>query len=747
MTTAPGAPGLTPTWTSSAKDMVTTALGGSSRVWLTLGYGIGNEIYWPSTGEPQVRDVGFIVVAGGVVHEVKRVGNYTVITPSPGVLVPTAKHHGDGWTLTLEWAVDTTRDCVVVQYTLAGEADALYAIVAPHLGVATSSAWADESLHARADDGSSALCVVASEPFVRRSVGYVGASDGWQDITEHGAMAWSYDDAPNGNVALTAELAERSGTLAIGFGRLPEGAETLARSSLADGFALVRDRFLECWQRFDDLLDVPDNRWSDAVCRSAAVIACHEDRTFPGASVASLSIPWGNARSDLGGYHLVWSRDCVQTSLGHLAVGDTAAAHRTLEWLCATQYADGHWAQNYYADGRPYWTALQLDEVALPVVLAAALDVDVADASVAGMVRRAVGFLANHGPSSPQDRWEENAGTNAFTIATIVSALVAARRWLDADEAEYAAQLADYWNERIDDWLYVAGGEFCEGRDIDGYYVRMGCTADEPTDCGRVAVKNRADGEVEADRLVALDFLALVRYGLRRPDDRRIVDTVTLVDDVLAAELPTGVAYYRYNGDGYGERADGSPFDGSGIGRPWPLLAGERGHYAAQAGADPARYLDSMAAMAGPGGLLPEQVWDADDVDEYGLERGRPTGSAMPLAWAHAEFAKLATFEARARPIELLPEVADRYLTDEPPAGPWFWRVDAPFRQVPAGRTAIVDHLASATVFVGGAPIDSSPTGFGRCGFAIQPSPDSVEFEVRSADGERLGGGTLIWSG
>lgn len=744
MATAPGAPGLAPTWTSSAKDIVTTALEGASRVWLTLGHGIGNEIYWPSTGEPQVRDVGFIVTANGRWNEVKRSSDYTVETPSPAILAPTTTHHGDGWTLTLDWVVDPGRDCVMIRYGLDGAVDGLYVLVAPHLGVTTNTAWADDSLHARADDGSSALCLVGSDPFERRSVGFVGVSDGWQDITAHGSMAWEYDHAPVGNVALTAELAMPGGALALGFGRLPEGAETLARSSLADGFELVRERFVDGWRRFDETIEAGSSPWAADVLLSGAVIACHEDRTFPGAGVASLSIPWGNTRSDLGGYHLVWSRDSVQTALGRLAVGDAAAAHRTLEWLCATQYADGHWAQNSYADGRPYWTGLQLDEVALPVVLAAALDVDLADESVAGMVARAVAFLAHHGPASPQDRWEENAGTNGFTIATIIAALVASRRWLQPADAEYAGALADYWNERIEDWLYVEEGDLCQGRDIAGYYVRLGSTLDEPVACGRVDVRNRNGEQVHADRLVALDFLALVRYGLRAADDQRIVDTVTLIDEILAVELPTGVAYLRYNGDGYGEQADGSPFEGSGIGRPWPLLSGERGHYEAQSGGDPKRYLDSMQAMAGPGGLFPEQVWDGEALPERFLAPGRPTGSAMPLAWAHAEFAKLATFADRGRPMELLAEVEQRYAAGAR-ASAWFWRVDAPFSTIPAGRRLVVDHTHDETVEIDGSAVEPTALGFGRSGVTVDPRRESVRIVVRAADGGELAAGEVAW--
>ncbi|MEO6651571.1 MAG: glycoside hydrolase family 15 protein [Ilumatobacteraceae bacterium] len=745
MSIALGSPGVPPTWTSSAKDVVTTALEGSSRVWLTLGHGIGNEIYWPSTGEPQVRDVGFIVTKDGTWNEVKRSSRYSVSTPSPAILVPTTTHSGDGWTLTLEWVIDPARDCVMIRYRLDGEADGLYVIVAPHLGVTTNTAWADDSLHACADDGSAALCLIGSVPFRRRSVGFVGVSDGWQDVTGHGSMAWEYDEAPNGNVALTAEVGTPAGVLALGFGRRPEGAETLARSSLADGFDLIRERFFDDWAQFDDTIDPGASSWASDVLRSAAVLACHEDRTFPGASVASLSIPWGNTRGDLGGYHLVWSRDSVQTALGRLAVGDAAAAHRTLEWLCATQYADGHWAQNSYSDGRPFWTGLQLDEVALPVVLAAALDVDVEDASVKGMVRRAVSFLVHNGPASPQDRWEENAGTNGFTVAAIVAALIASTRWLSDVEADYVTGLADYWNERIEDWLYVEGGEFCDGRDIAGYYVRLGSTADAPAACGRVDVRNRSGEQVRADQLVALDFLALVRFGLRRPDDPRIRDTVALVDDLLAVELPTGVAYLRYNGDGYGERPDGSPFEGSGVGRPWPLLAGERGHFEAQAGRDPTPFLESMLAMAGPGGLFPEQVWDGDDVPDRYLVRGRPTGSAMPLAWAHAEFVKLATFADRGRPIELLADVGQRYLTPGRTGGAWYWRVDAPFADAPVGRDIIVDHADGETVELDGESVEGSSSGFGRRRVVVAPGQARVAITVHAVDGGRTTG-NVGWS-
>lgn len=750
MNAAPGSPGLAPTWTSSSKDLVTTAAEGTSRVWLTLGHGIGNEIYWPSTGEPQVRDVGFIVVSQGGWTEIKRANTYDLTLPAPGVLQPTTVHRGDDWVLTLRWSVDPDRDAVVIEYELDGDADGLYLLVAPHLGGGTTpnSGWVDrDRLVARADGASAALCTMAVPGFLRCSVGFVGTSDGWQDLDTNGAMTWAYDSAHGGNVALTAELPRPRGAIAIGLATTTEGAATLAASTLAAGPDHVRDRFVAGWRLVSERVDTSgvDPRWRSLTAMSASVIACHEDRTYPGATVASLSIPWGNDRNDLGGYHLVWARDCVETAFARLAVGDATAARRTLGWLCATQQPDGHWTQNAYPDNRPFWTGIQLDETALPILLAAALEIDTDDATVAAMVRAAVGFLVTHGPASPQDRWEENAGTNAFTLATVVAALIASRRWLTSDESAYVTSLADYWNERIEDWLYVRG-ELCDGRAINGYYVRLGSTDDRPGHRGRIDVRNRNGLHVDADRLIALDFLALPRFGLRRPDDPRIVDTVALVDELLAVELPTGIAYRRYNGDGYGEHDDGSPFDGTGVGRPWPLLAGERGHYAAQTGEDPAPFLTSMSAMTGPGGLLPEQVWDAGPIPERFLEPGRPTGSAMPLVWAHAEFVKLATYQRRGRPVERLAEVADRYLGESTPTGPWHWRLDAPFATAPSGRSVVIDHGEPFTFSAEETTRRSGPSEFGRHVLDIEPVAQPLHFELRGADGTVIGAGQLTWS-
>ena len=257
------------------------------------------------------------------------------------------------------------------------------------------------------------------------------------------------------------------------------------------------------------------------------------------------------------------------------------------------------------------------------------------------MVRRAVASIARNGPASEQDRWEENPGISAFTIAIAIAALVAAAPWLDEAARDYALDLADDWNERMEEWCYVVGTPMADQAGVAGYYVRIAPPHKDGGVTGRIVLRNRHGETIEASCLVAMDFSWLVRLGLRKATDPRVADTIKVVDRVLRVETPSGAVYRRYNDDGYGEYDDGRPYDGAGVGRAWPLLAGERGHLALQAGEDPIAYLDTIHRCASPGGLLPEQVWDAAPIPERFLFPGRPSGSAMPLLWSHAEFLKL----------------------------------------------------------------------------------------------------------
>ncbi|MHA6692396.1 glycoside hydrolase family 15 protein [Devosia sp. A449] len=749
---APGKPGIDPTWCSSAKDMVSTALG-SSRLWATFGYGIVNEVYWPSTGQPQIRDLGFIIAGPNGWTEVKRARHYTITTPRGSVPLPQFVHEGDGYRLELECLTHPLRDTLLIRYRLDGEALRLYVLLSPHLDGDRhgNSAWAAADLSAQ--NGGVALCLRSDAGFSRSSAGYVGFSDGWQDFSKNGAMTWTYPLAGDGNVALLGELAANSGTLALSFAETLDGARTLARSSLADDYDETRRIFTDQWEDWSKTLDIPYSsaELKHAAELSAAVLKMHEDRTYAGAVVASLSVPWGSSHDDLGGYHLVWTRDAVEAAFALIAIGQIVDASRILAYLIGTQSEDGSWLQNYFPDGRGYWTGSQLDEVALPVLLAAKLRAVgrlTTARPVETMIENAIGFIVRNGPMSDQDRWEENAGASPFTLSVVICALVAAADLLGAAERAYVLGLADCWNERIEGWTYVSDGPLAAEHGIAGHYVRLGPRASEGGMRGKIDVRNVAQGSIAASELVGLEFLYLVRAGLRAPDDKRILDTLKLVETVLRRETPSGPSYYRYNGDGYGEHADGTPFDGTGIGRLWPLLTGERGHYAVVAGEDAKPYLGAMARMCGPGGLIPEQIWDSDPISSAGLQPGRPSGSAMPLVWAHAEFIKLLAAQANGRPVELLDVVESRYGARIPAAARWHWREASPFRAMPSGRALLIECAAPFTLTFGfdAAPLDvtqaSCATAFGLHGveltaetigdhevlnFAISTSPDAAQ--------------------
>ena len=718
--------------------MVTTALG-SSRVWVTMGFGILNEVYWPATGQPQIRDLGFIVAGPSGWFEVKRVNRYAFVMPERCVPLPQVTHKGDDYELFFEVVPDPTRDVVLISYRLTGKDLKLYALLAPHLGNSGehNNAHAGDDLSAWRD--ANALCLLADCGFSRSSAGYVGVSDGWQDFFRNGRMTWEYSDALDGNVALMGELNANEGRLALGLSNAIAGARTKARSSLSEEYRRICQKFAQGWEEWGKTITIPEapSEVRREAWVSAIVLKVHEDRTFPGSMVASLSVPWGNASDSLGGYHLVWARDCVEAALALLGAGRIEGCRDIMSYLIAVQNANGSWNQNWFPDGDPFWTGTQLDEVGFPIILAAKLAEQNALGGISGvdaMIARAASFLVAHGPISPQDRWEENSGISPFTLGIEIVALIAAADFLSGEERDFVLSLADCWNERIEDWTYVTGGPLADQFGVPGYYVRIGPAAVQGGLCGRVNVANRWGESVPARELLGMEYLYLVRLGLRSPDDPRIKDTFKVTEAALKVETPSGIAYHRYNEDGYGEHADGSPYDGNGIGRAWPLLTGERGHFALQAGEDPLPYLEMMTRMTGPTGLIPEQIWDAPAVPKRLLEPGKPTGSAMPLVWAHAEFLKLLCAREQKRPLELLKSVEKR-LQDKAargrtpggtPGGTWHWRTDTPFDVLPAERDLLIEMERPFVLhmgFDGWQAIEDRPSAalaFGRHGVRVK---------------------------
>ncbi|MEO6600198.1 MAG: glycoside hydrolase family 15 protein [Polyangiaceae bacterium] len=694
MSEAFGAPGTSPTWSSSDKGLVSTPLG-RSRLWVTIGHGVINEVYWPTTGRPQIRDLTFYLVGDGCFVDLKRVRKYTLRTPAPHVPLATIEHVDADYKLTLEVVPDPLRDVLLIRFEIQGPYR-LVVVLAPHLDGtgADNSAWtAEQALVAQ--HAACAVALLADVPLAQLSAGFVGASDGWQDLAQHQALTWSFARAHRGSVALSAQLEASSGVIALGFADTPEGAQSLAKASLAEGIESARASFRHGWDSWANTLRLPhvNAALSHEAVLSAAMLKTHEDRAYPGALVASLSTPWGNSTDTLGGYHLVWPRDATLAAFALLAAGQAEDAQRVLAGFISTQRLDGHWPQNYYPDGVAFWTGIQLDEAAFPVLLAAKLR-ELGCAELKGtqeMVQRALRFVAVTGPTSDQDRWEESAGTNPFTLAVAIAGLVAGSCWLNPSERAYALSLADDWNERLESFCFVTDTPLAQSHGVQGYYVRIAPPEKDGGLTGRVHVGNRDGLTVRASALVSMDFSYLTRLGLRSIDDRRIRDTITIVDALLRVETPSGPVYHRYNDDGYGEKADGAPFDGSGIGRLWPLLTGERGHLALQAGEDALPYLETMLKCASAGGLLPEQVWDRAPIPERGLEPGRPSGSAMPLLWSHAEYLKLLVARDVGRPAELLESVEERYATARV-AETWHWRPEAAFTRLARGRRLTIEY-------------------------------------------------------
>ncbi|HTL93292.1 MAG TPA: glycoside hydrolase family 15 protein, partial [Steroidobacteraceae bacterium] len=689
MSAAPGATGLSPTWCSSDKEIVGCTLG-ASRLWFTIGGGIINEVYYPRVDLPQIRDLGFLVSDGAAFWvEVKRLWQHTVQLAAPGAPAVCIVHRHERFELTLRVTPCESRDVLLIEVSLSGDETLKpYVLLAPHLGGTGRGNRAEvvayrgrRLLWAQQGPFGLALAAVTAqqqEAFARASAGVVGASDGWQDFARNGCLSWQYDSAGPANVALIGEL-PRQAVLGLGFGSSPESAATLALTALSEPFAMSWERQRTAWTSWhtkcahDALcMDLPAE-CAEQVLISTMVLRVHQDQTYPGALVASLSVPWGNTSEERPGYHLVWPRDLVESAGALLSVGALPEARNTLRYLQATQQADGHWCQNQWLGGKAYWEGLQLDETAFPVLLAVALDERNAleGTEVRDMIQRALAFLIRTGPVTQQDRWEENAGLSTFTLAVCISALVAGAAYLPAEGRELALAIADYWNARLESWTSVgADGPLASRYGVPGYYVRV---APEQSllslrPDGVLPIRNQqVDPRLPVGAQVGVDFLQLVRFGLRRADDPLILATVKVVDELLKVDTPSGPVWHRYNDDGYGEHDDGSAYNGTGRGRGWPLLTGERGHYELSLGRDPLPFLVAMTRMASAGGMLPEQVWDAAPIPTRGLAPGRPTGAAMPLVWAHAEYLKLVASRKLRHPFDRRESGWQRYAGQRPP--------------------------------------------------------------------------------
>src|SRR5258706_3554175 len=300
-------------------------------------------------------------------------------------------------------------------------------------------------------------------------------------------MDWEFRTAEEGNIALIGEIDPPTGgesPIAIAWGGSYQSTAAKLLQSLAEPFESHRKGFVRQWQRavvnpkFDFSDDTSDGGGMYRLSR--CVLLAHEAKLFQGALVASLSIPWGETKTDndRGGYHLVWTRDLVQSATALLATGQTGTPLRALIWLAALQRADGTFPQNSWLNGAAYWPGLQLDEIAAPILLAWRLykqgaSIGLFDPRV--MVLRAAAYLILQGPVTGQDRWEENAGYSPSTLATVIAGLVCVaecgKELGNAKLADFILAYADWLAAHIEEWTVTTQGELVDG--FPRHYVRI----------------------------------------------------------------------------------------------------------------------------------------------------------------------------------------------------------------------------------------------------------------------------------
>ncbi len=193
-----------------------------------------------------------------------------------------------------------------------------------------------------------------------------------------------------------------------------------------------------------------------------------------------------------------------------------------------------------------------------------------------------------------------------------------------------------------------------------------------PNDGSTYEIGDNFPRPVDEREIVDQSFLGLVLFGAKRADDPTVLNSLEVGDEVLAERTPGGTIWHRFTFDGYGETRTGADWnifetaERQTLGRLWPLLSGERAEYELLAGGDAAPYLNTIAATANDGLMLPEQVWDGrPPTGEPGAGLGEGTRSATPFAWTHAQFVRLAWSIEAGEPIERPSIVACRYTGED----------------------------------------------------------------------------------
>ena len=706
-----------------------------SRVWFTLTEGALTEARFPRVDLMNLRTVDFLVrcesedyVARTYRESRRGTDTDTVerrVEPADDesllfrhVIEEESDGHGHEWSLTVEYAVDPGHDAVVADvqfeatdgfdYELFAVADTAlsttgdterglrlsgttgYHLVARDAEAYTQSGTGPLLVDEEGEGYSVALAMAAEDRFDWATVGVPGGSH-LQAVFAADSLPEQRDSVESDHVVLVGRLgsgASTSTSLALGFAGKADTAAALgeAEGALAAGYEAVRDAYAATWRAFLADTDLPDSVAHDETLadqyRTALMsLRAVEDKTFLGASIASPSVPWGEvvgaSTAKGSGYNFVWSRDLYQVFTVFDAIDDVETAIDQLEYIYRYQQDEsGFIPQNTYVNGTPRWGGEQMDNISFPQVMAYHLwERGVGFEDVAydyENLRRSAEYVAENGPATSQERWEEEAGYSPSSIAAEIAGLVCAGKLAvetghEADALTWFA-LADQWTNTVESWTATETGT--EKHDRTPYYVRVTRNGDPEAGLKRTL----ANGGPTLDERDIIDggFLDLCRLGIKPWDDEVVRNSVAEVDSTIRVDIDGHAAFYRYNGDGYGERErgdQGGPWsvEHNGQGRLWPLLTGERGEYELLADEDartddPQALLAAMAAFANSGRMLAEQVWDREYTTEYNWEPGEGTGSATPLAWAMAQYVRLARSIDAGAPVETPAFVRRRYV-------------------------------------------------------------------------------------
>ncbi|MFI5062365.1 MAG: glycoside hydrolase family 15 protein [Streptosporangiales bacterium] len=664
--TAPGAPGANATWNESNLQAFADSLGSASKVWYTLGNGELENVFYPQADTPDTFGLQYIVTDGSTFTDTETANtSHAISLTDPTSLtwqqVNTASN-GD-FKITKTYVADPSRSVILIQTTFTNLSSGplqLYADYLPQLnnqGMGNTGGTDSASGDLVASNGSVSSALASSTGFSQTTSGYVGSSsDGSQQLASSHALTSTYTSASTaGHIVQVAQVpVAASGsttfTLALAFDASQSAAISDAAASLAAGFTSLQSSFQSGWHSWMAGLNAPpasvtgSSQLLEQYDVSLMEVKADEDKTYVGGFVAAPTDPWGtsvsaNSAGDHG-YHVVWTRDEYEMASALLAAGDATDANAALQYIFSDEEeSNGAVKQNSFLNGTTVFGSLQMDEVADPIILAWQLGAT--NSADWGHVEALANYLVANGPTTPQERWEENGGYSPATMAAEIAGLICAASIAEANGA--TSQAATYqstalsWASQVDSLTYTTTGSYGGG----SYFLRI--TPDgNPNSGASIGIAN-GGGSHDDRTVVDPSFLELVRLGIKAATATDITNTLSVVDSQLKVTTPEGPIWHRYDFDGYGETSSGGDYTGSGTGNPWPVLTGERGEYDVADGnlSGAQSLLATMAGAANAGYQIPEQVWGGS-TGTGGFTFGQPDNSSTPLMWAMAQYVRLA---------------------------------------------------------------------------------------------------------